>query len=199
MAFIKLNNENLLGIVGLLYYRPETAQHLNGLAETLLRGPSMHCSGERELIAASVSNWNNCYFCYSSHGASAAAHLNTSIDLPDDIKNGLVNTSLSPKMKKLLDIARKVQISGNNVTREDIERAREAGATDTEIHDTVLITAAFCMYNRYVDGLGTWAPEEKEAYVEMGAKLAHVGYAAKYIFISNQSKVRNAQFRTFSG
>lgn len=179
MAFIKLNNEDLPGIVGLLDYRPETARPLSELAETLLRGPSTLSSGERELIAASVSHWNNCHFCFSSHGASAAAHLDSSIDLLDDIKNGLMNTELSPKMEQLLNIAHKVQIGGKNVTQLDIECAREVGASDAEIHDTVLIAAAFCMYNRYVDGLGTWAPEEKEAYIEMGKNLAHDGYVAK--------------------
>jgi uncharacterized peroxidase-related enzyme len=179
MAYIKLKNEDLPGIVGLLDYRPETAKPLSDLAETLLRGESTLTSGERELIAASVSNWNHCHFCYSSHGASAASHLGTSIDLLDDIKNDLTNTELSPKMKKLLNIAHKVQMDGRSVTREEIESAREAGATDIEIHDAVLIAAAFCMYNRYVDGLGTWAPEEKEAYVDMGKRLAHEGYLAK--------------------
>lgn len=29
------------------------------------------------------------------------------------------------------------------------------GTMDREIHDTLLIAAAFCMYNRYVDGLAT--------------------------------------------
>lgn len=179
MAYIKLNNENLPGIVGLLDYRPKTAKPLSDLAETLLRGKSTLSSGERELIAASVSNWNGCHFCYSSHGASAAAHLDKSINLLDDIKNGLANTELSLKMKKLLNIAHKVQIGGKQVTRKDIDMAKDAGATDVEIHDTVLIAAAFCMYNRYVDGLGTWAPEEKEAYVEMGRELAHEGYLSK--------------------
>ena len=179
MAFIKLNNENLPGIVGLLDYRPETAKPLSDLAETLLRGNNTLTSGERELIAASVSSWNDCHFCFSSHGASAAAHVGASIDLLDDIKNGLSNIELSPKMKKLLNIAQKVQISGKNVTAEDIDQAKIAGASDSEIHDTVLIAAAFCMYNRYVDGLGTWAPEAKEAYIEMGKQLAHNGYVAK--------------------
>ncbi|MDZ7719748.1 MAG: hypothetical protein U5K72_13110 [Balneolaceae bacterium] len=78
--------------------------------------------------------------------------------------------------ESFLHIAKKVQILGNKVTDEDIKAAKEEGATDREIHDTVLITAAFCMYNRYVDGLGTWAPEEKEAYNETGKMLANEGY-----------------------
>ena len=74
------------------------------------------------------------------------------------------------------DALHQVQGNGKNVTDADIEAARAEGATDIEIHDTVLIAAAFCMYNRYVDGLGTWAPQPNEAYAEMGERMAHVGY-----------------------
>ncbi len=89
MAHIKLNNEELPGIVGLLNHRPETAKPLLDLAETLLRGPSSLTSGEREIIAASVSYWNQCHFCHTSHAAAAAAHLKSSLNLIDDIKAGL--------------------------------------------------------------------------------------------------------------
>lgn len=175
MAFIELNN-NFPGIVGLMKYRPETAKPLNELAETLLRGPSTLTSAEREMIASYVSYQNECHFCHSSHGAAAAHHLDGNLDLLDDIKKNFQNTEISPKLRTLLNIAKKVQILGNKVTAEDIEAAKEEGATDVEIHDTVLIAAAFCMYNRYVDGLGTWAPEEKEAYNETGKMLAKEGY-----------------------
>ena len=158
MAHIKLLNEELPGIVGLLNYRPETAAPLLVLAETLLRGPSSLTSGEREIIAASVSYWNQCHFCHTSHAAAAAAHLKSGIGLIDDIKAGLPETEVSDKLRALLHIAHQVQRNGKNVTEEDVAAARELGATDNEIHDTVLIAAAFCMYNRYVDGLGTWAP-----------------------------------------
>ncbi|NBC05137.1 MAG: carboxymuconolactone decarboxylase, partial [Bacteroidetes bacterium] len=96
--------------------------------------------------------------------------------LLDDIKKNFRKTEISPKLRKLLNIAKKVQILGNKVSEKDIEEAKAKGATDREIHDTVLIAAAFCMYNRYVDGLGTWAPEEKEAYNETGKMLAKEGY-----------------------
>ena len=176
MAHIKLKNEELPGIVGLLNYRPETGKALTDLAEVLLRGPSTLSSGEREIIAASVSYWNGCHFCHTSHAAAAAAHLKSGINLIDDIKAGLPNTPVSDKLRTLLHIAHQVQRNGKNVTDEDISYARELGATDLEIHDTVLIAAAFCMYNRYVDGLGTWAPGPNEAYTEMGERMAHVGY-----------------------
>lgn len=175
MSYIELNN-NFPGIVGLMKYRPETAKPLNELAETLLRGPSTLTSAEREMIASYVSYQNECHFCHSSHGAAAAHHLDGNLDLLDDIKNDFEKIVISQKLRKLLDIAKKVQILGNKVTQEDIEAAKAEGATDLEIHDTVLIAAAFCMYNRYVDGLGTWAPEDKEAYNDTGKMLAHEGY-----------------------
>ena len=76
----------------------------------------------------------------------------------------------------MLAIADKVRRDGKAVQSEDIESARREGATDLEIHDTVLIAAAFSMYNRYVDGLATWAPEDPVAYRESGARLAREGY-----------------------
>ena len=176
MAHIKLLNEELPGIVGLLNFRPETARPLLDLAETLLRGPSSLTSGEREIIAASVSYKNDCHFCHTSHAAAAAAHLGSGLELFEEIKAGLPNTPVSDKLRALLNIAHQVQKGGKHVTEDDISAARKQGATDQEIHDTVLIAAAFCMFNRYVDGLGTWAPGPNEAYVEMGERMAHVGY-----------------------
>jgi uncharacterized peroxidase-related enzyme len=176
MAHITLKNEQLPGIVGLLDYRPETAKPLNELAEILLRGPSILTRAERELLASSVSHWNHCHFCHSAHGAAAAAHLKANIALLDDIKAELKQTKVSPKLRALLNIAKQVQQGGRQVTKAVVNTAREQGATDLEIHDTVLIAAAFCMYNRYVDGLATWSPEPKEAYAEIGQVLATVGY-----------------------
>lgn len=179
MAHITLKNENLPGISGLLDYAPDTAAPLRDLAEALLRAPSTLSSGEREIIASSVSWWNECEFCHNSHGAAAAANLGADIDLIYDIRAGLVETPVSDKLRALLAIARKVQRGGKSVTTEDIENARTHGAVDREIHDTVLIAAAFCMYNRYVDGLGTWGPGDPEAYRASGEHLAQEGYTRK--------------------
>lgn len=90
--------------------------------------------------------------------------------------NQKINFEISDKLRALLHIAHQVQKGGKNVTGADIAAAREQGAVDSEIHDTVLIAAAFCMFNRYVDGLGTWAPQPNEAYKEMGERMAFVGY-----------------------
>ena len=175
MAHISLGND-LPGIIGLMTFRPETAQPLNQLAEVLLRAPGTLPPGERELIAAYVSSGNECQFCSSSHAAFAAAQLPEGMPLVTQVCADPGQAAISPKLRALLQVAGKVRQSGKSVTEADIAAAREAGATDVEIHDTVLIAAAFCMYNRYVDGLGTFAPDDPEAYERNAKGIVSSGY-----------------------
>jgi uncharacterized peroxidase-related enzyme len=167
--------EGLPGIRGAMAFRPETAKPLNELVEVLLRGPHTLSPGERELIATYISSLNDCHYCQSIHGAIAAAHLNDE-DLVTRVKADFQHADISDKLKALLVIAAKVQKGGKNVTGEDVANALSKGATDLEIHDTVLIAAAFCMYNRYVDGLGTMQPRDEALYRERGKKIASNGY-----------------------
>jgi uncharacterized peroxidase-related enzyme len=146
------------------------------LAEVLLRGPNTLTSGERETIAAFVSSRNDCTFCHSSHRAAAAHHLGGDYTVVDAVTNDPQTAPVTAKLKALLAIAGKVQQGGKLVTTADVERARAEGATDKEIHDTVLIAAAFCMYNRYVDGLATITPTDQQAYHQMGQRMAKEGY-----------------------
>jgi uncharacterized peroxidase-related enzyme len=175
MAHIRLP-EGLQGIRGPMAFRPETAKPLNELAEVLLHAPNSLTPGERELIATYVSSLNDCYFCQTVHGAIAAAHLDGDEDLVKRVKADFRYADISDKLKALLVIAGKVQRGGKHVTAADVEEARKAGATDIELHDTVLIAAAFCMYNRYVDGLATWQPQDEDLYRQRGKKTAKEGY-----------------------
>jgi len=157
-------------------FRPETAKPLNELAEILLRGPGALSPGERELIATYVSSENDCLFCQSIHGAVAAYYLDGNDQLVLDVKQSAEHAAVSDKLKALLAIAGKVQRGGKYVQPADIERARREGASDGELHDTVLIAAAFCMYNRYVDGLATWSPTDPAGFRERAAGVARDGY-----------------------
>jgi uncharacterized peroxidase-related enzyme len=168
--------EGLQGIRGPMAFRPETAKPLNELAEALLHAPNSLTPGERELIATYVSSLNDCYFCQTVHSAIASAHLNDDEELVRRVKADFKHADISEKLKALLVIAGKVQKGGKHVTASDVEDARRAGATDVEIHDAVLIAAAFCMYNRYVDGLATWQPKDEELYRQRGKKTAKEGY-----------------------
>jgi uncharacterized peroxidase-related enzyme len=176
--------EGFPGIASGFVFRPETAKPMRELAHVLLHGPSTLSPGERELIATYVSSRNDCYFCQTSHGAAAAAHLEKDWGLVEQVKRDYVQADVSEKLKALLTVAGKVQQGGKHVTSEDIANARELGASDAEIHDTVLIAAAFCMFNRYVDGLATWQPEDPAMYASMGEHLATHGYLAPSIKVS---------------
>ncbi|MBS1912320.1 MAG: peroxidase-related enzyme [Bacteroidetes bacterium] len=177
MAHIDLP-EHLPGITGPLQFRPQTGEALSHLAQTLLRGNSPLKAAERELIAAYVSGLNECAFCHRSHAAAARSLFGVERSVVDAVVRDLDSAPIGQKMKALLRIAAKVQQGGRNVAPEDIAAARMYGADDVEIHDTVLVAAAFCMYNRYVDGLATWAPEDGPVYDAMGDHLAAEGYGA---------------------
>lgn len=170
---------DLPGITSAFAFRPETATPMRELAETLLRGPSTLTSGERETIAAFVSARNDCHFCQASHSAAAAHHMNGSYEVVDAVKRNPATAAISPKLRALLAIADKVRVSGKQVTPADIDAARAAGAADIEIHDAVLIAAAFCMFNRYVDGLATLTPSDPAAYDQMGQRMARDGYVRR--------------------
>jgi uncharacterized peroxidase-related enzyme len=198
MTYISTNIPQA-GIVELLFYKGPSGNALSHLAHTILKGPSPLTSGERELIASYVSWLNNCEFCHKSHSASANEHLGDNGKAVACIVTDPSTAPVSEKMKWLLKIAGKVQVSGREVTQDLIDSAKKAGATDEEIHDAVLVAAAFCMYNRYVDGMHTTLPESDDDYVDMGKRLANKGYKyppsfmrgfVRWIMRKNPAKLR---------
>jgi uncharacterized peroxidase-related enzyme len=175
MAHIDLDND-IPGIRGLFTYRPDTGAVLSDLGEALLRGDSTLSRGERELIATYVSHLNGCRYCAGSHGACAAAQLEGGSGQVEATLADPAEAPVSAKLRALLAIAARVQQSGRSVTDKDIAAARAEGATDREIHDAVLIAAAFCMFNRYVDGLAALTPDDPAYYAATGQRLAEHGY-----------------------
>ena len=184
MPHINVNN-NLPGIRGLMAFRPETAGPMGDLANALLRDTDGLSPADRELIATHVSYLNDCFYCHHSHGEIACYYLGGDRDLVDQVRADYQRAPISEKLKSLLRIAGKVQQGGKNVTADDIENARSEGATDKDIHDTVLIAAAFCMFNRYVDGLGATTPTDLSTYPPRAKQVAENGYG-NYIFSMKQ-------------
>jgi uncharacterized peroxidase-related enzyme len=176
MAHIALP-EGVPGILGPMTQYPHAGEALRAFTEMVLRGPSSLSTAERELIAAYVSRLNECRFCANSHAAVSRHLLGEPMKtVVDEVLEDVDRASVSEKLRALLRLAGRVQQGGSQVQPDDVERARRAGADDGAIHDTVLTAAAFCMFNRYVDGLATWTPEEPAMYEQMGAALAAGGY-----------------------
>ena len=163
---------------------PGLALHLRGLADELLvkdfAGSTM-TRAERELIATAVSAENDCFYCMDSHGAFASELLEraniSGIEALVDTVKSKGSDGLTDKMQALVHIARVVQRSSRDVTRDDVERAIEAGATDADTQLAVLIAAGFCMYNRMVDGLRAKTPPSAEAYRARATEIAEHGYS----------------------
>jgi uncharacterized peroxidase-related enzyme len=168
------------GIIGLLLAFCDTEKPLNDLANVLMTGPSSLTRAERELIAARVSSGNECSFCTKSHAAVARHLLGDRHSIVNDVLDRDISGKINERLAALLVIADKVRRDGRSVTTDDVDRARRAGADDKAIHDTVLIAAMFCMFNRYVDGLATWAPTDEAIYEEIGARIAAMGYGSRF-------------------
>lgn len=169
------------GVRSLFMYSPATAKPLNDLVQTLLHDPatSTLTPGERELIATYTSSLNECKYCANTHGAIAKYQLGGDGTVVEAVRANPATAPITPKLKALLNIAAKVQVNGKNVTPTDIDEARDQGASDKEIHDAVLIAATFCLFNRYVDGLATWAPDDPTVYDSIGKQRASEGYLTK--------------------
>ena len=177
MPYIDVD-KNLPGIRSLLAFRPETAEPLGALTEILMRDTIGISPAERELIGTYVSYLNDCFYCHHSHGEIAVCYLDGDRELVEAVRRNYKEAPISEKLKSLLQIAGKVQKSGKAVLPEDIENARRQGATDRDIHDTVLIAAAFCMFNRYVDGLATVAPQDMSTYPLRARQIVENGYGS---------------------
>lgn len=111
-----------------------------------------------------------------SHGAAARCLREDGVDVLSRVMTGDASAPVSAKLRALLRIADRVRVGGRSVREAEIADARRAGASDLDIHDAVLIAAAFSMFNRYVDGLATWQPAEPAAYEDAGRRLAAAGY-----------------------
>jgi len=167
---------HLPGITGLLEYRKDTGEPIRVLTQILLRGPSTLTEAERELIASVVSHGNQCRFCTAAHTAAVDMMLgeHTTAQM---VKDDIATAPVSEKMRALLNIAAATGKNGKLVTPEMVARARAEGATDLELHDTVLIAALFSLYNRYVDGMATAMPDDDSYFTMLANRLINHGYS----------------------
>ena len=115
-----------------------------------------------------------------AHGAAARQLLGEQSGLVGEVFTDIKTANIDDKLRALLVIADKVRVDGRLVADDDVQTAREAGADDKAIHDTVLIAAMFSMFNRYVDGLATWTPSDPAIYAAIGQRLATQGYGSRF-------------------
>jgi uncharacterized peroxidase-related enzyme len=152
---------------------PETSKPLIEFHEMLLRGPSPFSAAERELIAAFVSGLNRCEYCHGVHTATAERMGVEAGLLPRLAKDGVVD-DVSPKLRPVLVLARKLTLSPDSVTKAETDAVLAAGWNDAALYHAVAVTALFNFMNRLVKGLGI---ELEASYVGPASqRLAGSGY-----------------------
>jgi len=174
MARIALPESGPPGMAGLLASRPAAGAAVSEFMQHLLRGPGPIPPAWREAIGAHVSRRNDCEYCSRTHAAAACAMGGE--ELRAAVTEGPDAPGVDPRLAALLALAGAVADGGHAVTDELVAAARAAGWDDDAIHDAVLVASAFCMINRYVDGLGARTPTDPEPYRRTGARLAERGY-----------------------
>lgn len=177
---------NFPGILAAMMISPELAAPLRSLADFLLvtSYPQATISRlEREILATAVSAGNDCFYCMDSHAAFAEALLaqegrdtGNSRDLTNRVKLGDFS-ALPSKIQCLARIACLVREGGRQLTPEAVAAARDTGASDADIQLAVLISAAFCMYNRVVDGFRAYTPSDPSVFDERAQQIAAYGYS----------------------
>jgi uncharacterized peroxidase-related enzyme len=163
----------------------EAARPLLEYHEVLLRGDSPFSAAERELIAAYVSDLNDCHYCRAVHFQTAVAlgiGADTIANLFSGSREEHVRHGRNPpdwridhRMRPVLAFVGKLTLSPGSITAADVDAIFAAGWDDRALHDATAICGLFNLTNRLVNGLGIEAPE---SYIRLAAqRLAQSGYA----------------------
>jgi uncharacterized peroxidase-related enzyme len=172
------------GILTALRLTPELGIHLRGLADELLVNDFAGATlsrAEREMLATATSAANDCFYCMDSHGAFATALLERTGDTERvaliDVLKHKSSDGFDDKMQALLHIARTVRLEPRDLTAADVAAAHAAGASDADVQLAVLISSAFSMYNRLVEGFRARTLPSADAYRARAGEIAEHGYS----------------------
>jgi uncharacterized peroxidase-related enzyme len=158
----------------LIFYRPEFyGTPAKQFTQRAMRGMSSWSIGDRELMAAYVSNINSCNFCVKAHSAvSTIAYQDNST-----VSQAVTDAEKAPtsQMRAVLILLGKLTREGA-INADDVRAVMTAGVSVQQIEDALSICFAFNVTNRLADAFGFYLPGD-DAF-EAGAKyLLKRGYA----------------------
>lgn len=152
----------------LVFYRPDFyGSRAKEFTHEAMRGPSAWSVGERELMAAYVSQANECAFCIGAHTATARQAYQ---DPPKvaavlaDLESAPVEDGLRATLRMLGKLTREGKVGAG-----DMREVLSAGVSREQVEDALAVCAAFNTTNRLADAFGfeVLGPEGFEA----GAKF----------------------------
>ncbi|MCL2514414.1 MAG: hypothetical protein FWF16_00570 [Microbacteriaceae bacterium] len=139
-----------------------------------MRGPSGWSVPERELMAASVANWNSCPFCVGAHGAVAVTGIDRGVVTA--VLSDFRTAPISGRLKAALAFIEKVTHRPEDVTTEDAREAIEAGVSSAELEDAAAVAALFAIVTRYANALDFEIPTAAD-FEKAAGMLLRRGYA----------------------
>ncbi len=158
----------------LVFYRPDFyGSQAKEFTHEAMRGPSAWSVGDRELMAAYVSQANECAFCIGAHTATAVRAYQDGSKVAAvlaDLESAPVEDRLRATLRMLGKLTRERKVGA-----EDMRQVLSAGVSREQVEDALAVCAAFNTTDRLADAFGfeVFSPEGFEA----GAKyLLKRGY-----------------------
>jgi len=181
MSLMMGGRENVPEIIPLFWYRPEFfGEAFLAHVQRTLRGDSWWTVGERELMAAWVSQTNGCRFCLASHRAVAELAMKGTpaegevLAVLADPAHG---QEIRAELRAVLPLLTTLTKTPHTVNAADFAPVRAAGVPEAAIEEAIHIAGIFCIINRIADSLGFAIPDA--AAMQKGAqRLLTQGYAS---------------------
>jgi uncharacterized peroxidase-related enzyme len=142
------------GILKCFATHPPLLRHMMDLSEQLIFADGSLGRRHKEMIATLVSTLNSCAYCADSHGFFLRVHGGSSQVVAAIQADELGSPEFTPSEQALLGFVRKVNVSSNEITSEDVDRMLQSGWNGLQVAEAVHVTALFATFNRVVNAFG---------------------------------------------
>jgi uncharacterized peroxidase-related enzyme len=148
----------------LVFYRPDFyGSQAKEFTHEAMRGPSAWSVGDRELMAAYVSQVNESAFCVGAHSATARQAYRDGPKVTavlGDLESAPVEDRLRVTLRMLGKLTREGKVDG-----EDMRQVLSSGVSRQQVEDALAVCAAFNTTGRLADAFGfqVLSPEDFEA------------------------------------
>jgi len=176
MPFFKHLNE-LSDITDITWNDRKRLGPLDKASQQIMRGKSNFTYAQKELFAAYVSGLNACSFCYGSHVA-VAENFGVSPKIVEELLEDITSAPVKNNEKPLFSYLKKLTLSASKLTQKDADDVFNAGWSEEDLQEVILIGCLFNFYNRLLDGHGV---KGNKAIYHFGADHLHKkGYSVPW-------------------
>jgi uncharacterized peroxidase-related enzyme len=137
----------------LVFYRPDFyGTRAKAFTHEAMRGPSAWSVGDRELMAAYVSQVNNSPFCIGAHTATASQAYGDGPRVAAVLAD-LDSAPIEEPLRATLRMLGQLTASGT-LSADDVRTVLAVGVTPEQVKDALAVGAAFNTTDRLADAFG---------------------------------------------